>query len=45
MNNDCSRDYLDTVLACIGYNLDGIDVTLEDMLADAHTMRRESGQW
>ena len=40
-----SRDYLDTVLACIDLNLDGIDYTMEDMLADAHTMRRESGQW
>ncbi len=40
-----SRNYLDTVLACIDLNLDGIDYTPEDMLADAHTMRRESGRW
>lgn len=42
---DRSRDYLDTVLACINYNLDGIECTMEEMLADAHTMRRESGRW
>lgn len=42
---DRSRDYLDTVLETIHLNLEGIEVTMEEMLADAHTMRRESGRW